>query len=307
MNRIIVKVFLISGLIFHAACAPNLKGKPTPHKPEFTGLYVYTGDLNEKEDILKLRILVVFENSKNELEYYFKTFTRLSFHVSDNREEIITRRGFVLTSGHEMLFRENNMEEEQKLYFGPKESDPRNWTALNMGPRARVRLIDKEPPSGYDKLAEISQDFTEIHFQNEKYKKIGSPFIGTIQLTHGKNKFKLRNNIAGTIYYVSKATGEIAAVISNPNDLEVGMKMEIVTAAEKLIASIESRNEEMIFLKPDKSVAIKKLDSVFPVGIVDIKANMKKNVDPDELIRRLKTNKSLSKEELIRELENMKK
>ncbi|MBE7412696.1 MAG: hypothetical protein L6Q54_02260 [Leptospiraceae bacterium] len=305
MNK--AKFFIIFTILVFYQCIPNLKGKPTSHKPEFTGMYIFSDNSQEKEDILKLKILVIFENSKNELEYYFKNFTRLSFHISDNREEIITRRGFVITSGHELLFRENNMEEEQKLYYGPKQSDPRNWTALNMGPRARVRFIDKEPPSGYDRLAEISSDYKEILIKNEKYQKIGNPFIGTIQLTHGKNRLKLQNDISGTIYYTSKPTGEIAAIVSNPNSLEIGMKVEIATSQGKVIATIEQKSEEMIFLKPEKSVPIQKFDSVSPVGVVDLKTNLKKNVDPEELIRRLKSNKNLSREELIRELEKLKK
>ncbi|MCE9501669.1 MAG: hypothetical protein K8R21_14390, partial [Leptospira sp.] len=237
-------------LTFFANCFASLKGPITPPKPEFTGLYILKDSkrLNSKTEIQKLKFLVITENSRSQLEYYFRMIKRMAFVVSDDREEIQTRKGFVLSSDRELLFQESLMEEWQNLYRGKKEKDPRLWDQKNLGPKVRTNYSEKEPPSGYDRSAEISPDGKMISFRNEIFEKVGAPFTGSIRLRKSNKEETVENSILGIVYNVLPDSGIVTAVISNTVNLEKGMKMFVYSKNKKSEFIIIDVLDEMVLL-----------------------------------------------------------
>lgn len=308
---------LLGSFIFLSSCSDQLRGKPTPAIPEIAGLY-----LNEKsaawakDNKLKIQMLWIRRTAQGELEFVNETLTRLQFSMSENREEMKLRSGKIITSGHELLFFESMYKELQRLYSGKNTSDPKNWDVKSFGPFIKVKEVGHLLTEGSGRSAEISENMNSIRFSNgEVYNRIGMPLLGRISISTPKYKKVIDNDVAGVVYYhlppstyPSKDGKEyITAFFSSTDNLSNEMPVLVGDVSGSIAEVFEY--VAIIELRPkpgSKEISVPPaLSPILLTGTVDKKAISQKE-GTEELIRRLKQDPTVSKEELIRELERLK-
>ncbi|RHX86943.1 LIC12353 family lipoprotein [Leptospira stimsonii] len=288
-------------------CVGNLKGKPTPPDPNLSGLYLSSETSEwDKDGKLKIEVLSIFPKSNGELAFERKTIVRLSFVASDNREEWRIRSGGVLTSQNEILLQESLYQEYHVLHMGARESDPKKWKLNEMGAPAKVREVGNVTSSG-NLLGEMSPDGRELKFSKSIYRKIGNAFLGRITTTVNQKKLTLDNEISGVVFYRGGENVEdrIVAVFSKTDFIRPGMTF--LVGNEKVPCKVIEVFQQSATLEPvsKKNLSVVIGDPVLLEGNVDYKA-INKRATADELIRKLKSDPNVSKEELIREIEKLK-
>lgn len=307
---------LITSSILFIECGDSLKGKPTPATPDIAGFYISEKSKDWlKDDRLKIQAIWIRRTAKGELEFFNKTLTRLQFSVSDNREELKVRTGKVQTSNRELLFFESLYKEYHRIYSGKNTSDPKNWDLRAFSPFQKVREVPQLIGEGSGKSAEISEDYRTIEFSNgDKYLKVGGPLFGRVATMVGKTKKVIDNEVAGVLFYPvsSEAFPQEAGKIpylgffSTTDGLVSGTSIRIGDypgVVKEVFAHVAVVD---LVVKPGTTKS--DLPSLTPLvleGNVDLKAASNKETT-DELIRRLKQDPNVSKEELIRELEKIK-
>ncbi|TGL64674.1 LIC12353 family lipoprotein [Leptospira sarikeiensis] len=298
-------------------CGDSLKGKPTPAIPELAGLYV-----NEKskewanKGNIKIQTIWIRRTAKGEMEFFSKMFTRLQFSLSDNREELKIKSGKLQTSDREILFFETITKEFHRNYNGKNTPDPKNWDVRSFGPFIKVKDFGKLLGEGSGKSAEFSSDKNSIVFSNgEVYRRVGNPLFGRIALNVGKLKRTIDNEVAGTVLYSlgpesfpqTEGKQNFLVFFSTTDGLVSGTPVKIgdypgqVVEVFEHLAVVELNKTKPGLTPP----AISPLTPVTLDGIVDSKTISQKE-SAEELIRRLKQDPNVSKEELIQELEKLK-
>ncbi len=303
-------------LSFFSGCGDSLKGKPTPAIPELAGFYVSEKSKDWlKDDKLKVQAIWIRRTAKGEMEFYNKTLARLQFSVSDNREELKIRSGKIQTSDHELLFFETVYKEFHRAYSGKNTANSKDWDLRSFGPFVKVKEIGYLIGEGSGRSAKLSEDNRSIVFSNgEKYNKVGGPLFGRISTTVGKFKKTIDNEIAGIVFYPLSSDAfpqEVGkhpylAFFSTTEGLSVGTSLRIGDYPGSVKEVFD--HVAVVDVIPKTGVQVSVLSSLTPLvleGVVDQKSASQKE-SAEELIRRLKQDPNLSKEELIRELEKLK-
>lgn len=300
-------------LLFSNSCGDRLRGKPTPPIPEIAGFYVSDqSHIWSKENRLKIQTLWIRKNAREELEFVNKTLVRLQFRLSENREEIKLRSGKLVTSGHELLFFESIFKELNRLYSGKNTSDPKHWDVKSFGPFVKVKEVGHILTDASGRSAEISANMNVIRFSDgESYRRIGSPLIGRINVNTGKSRKSFDNETAGVLFYElspemypgKEGRKYVLGFFSTTDDLSVDMPVTVGNVPGTVAEIFE--HLAVVEIQPKSGASPSPLDPIRLVGSVDQKAASQKQ-GAEELIRRLKQDPNVSKEELIRELEKIK-
>ncbi|EPG68204.1 LIC12353 family lipoprotein [Leptospira wolffii] len=297
-------------------CGASLKGKPTPAIPELAGFYINSKSQDWlKDEKLKIQALWIRRTARGEMEFFNKTLTRLQFSVSENREELKVRSGKIQTSNRELLFVENLYKEYHRMYSGKNTSDAKNWDLRAFSPFGKVKEVASFIGEGSSRSGELSEDNRTIVFSNgEKYVKVGGPLIGRISTTVGKLKKAIDNEVAGVLFFPlsSEAFPQEAgkfpylAFFSTTDGMSSGTVLRIGDYPGQAKEVFD--HVAVVDVIPKAGTQVAPLESLTPVildGTVDLKSVSQKETT-EELIRRLKQDPNLSKEELIRELEKLK-
>ncbi|XDD51114.1 hypothetical protein AB3N59_04875 [Leptospira sp. WS92.C1] len=289
-------------------CGGDLKGKPIPPSPELSGFYVSSETKEwEKDDKLKIEVLSIFPKGNGELSFERKIIVRLSFIASDDREEWRIRSGGIVTSQNEIVLQESLYQEFHVLHMGARESDPKEWKLSEMGAAGKVREVGNVTSSG-NLWGEIAPDGKSFKFSKRIFYKIGEPFLGRITTNVNQKKSTIDNEIAGAVFYKAgkKAAGRIIAIFSKTDFIKPGMIF--LVGKDKIPCKLIEVFQHSGSLEPVdtiKELTVSAGEPVLLQGNVDKKA-INKRATADELIRKLKSDPNVSKEELIREIEKLK-
>ncbi|GBF38311.1 hypothetical protein LPTSP1_13020 [Leptospira johnsonii] len=250
------------------------------------------------------------------MEFSGETLTRLQFSISENREELKVKSGKIQTSDRELLFFETIAREFHRNYHGKNTEDPKSWEVRSFGPFIKVKEFGKLLGEGTGRSAEFSQDKNSIVFSNgDVYRRIGNPLLGRISINLGKFKKTIDNEVAGVILFPLDAQAfpqtegkqNFFALFSTTDTLAVGTPIKIAEFPGQVQEVFE--NVAVVELNKTKpgiaAPKIQNFSSIILDGVVDSKTISQKE-STDELIRRLKQDPNVSKEELIRELEKLK-
>ncbi|TGL79096.1 LIC12353 family lipoprotein [Leptospira yasudae] len=308
MNHKIGYILILLYSILSIGCGGNLRGKPIPPNPDLAGFYISSESAEwAKNDKMRIEVLSIFPKANGDLSFERKVIVRLSFIASDNREEWRIRTGGVVTSDTEILLQESLYQEYHQLHMGARESDPTKWKLSEMGAASKVREVGNVTASG-NLLGEFAPDGKSLKFGKNVFTKIGEPFQGRITTTVNQKNVTVDNEIAGVVFYKSSATSDekIVAVFSKTELIKVGMIF--LVGKDQVPYKVSEVFQQSCVLEP---VDVKKI-AVFSVGspvllkgTIDRKA-VNKRATADELIRKLKSDPNVSKEELIREIEKLK-
>ncbi|TGK04934.1 hypothetical protein EHO59_08790 [Leptospira semungkisensis] len=312
--RNILAFLILFGLCLD--CSDSLKGKPTPAIPELAGFYVSEKSRDWlKDNKLKIQALWIRRTTNGEMEFMNKTITRLQFSVSDNREELKTRTGKVLTSGREVVLLESLYREYHRQYSGKNNPDAKDWDLRSFGPFAKMKEVSNLIGEGSGRGAKLADDNNSLVFSNgETYYRIGGPLLGRISINVNKYKRVIDNEVAGVVFFPLSTTAfpeengkqSYLAFFSTTESLSPGMPLRIGDYS----GSIKEVFEHLCVVDlPVKTGAqapsLAYLTPMILDGQVDLKTVSHKETT-EELIRRLKQDPNVSKEELIRELEKLK-
>ncbi|WP_108928019.1 LIC12353 family lipoprotein [Leptospira johnsonii] len=316
-NHFKINVLLLTVFAIIGNCGDGLRGKPTQAIPELAGFYV-----NEKskewfdKGKIKIQTLWIRRTAKGEMEFSGETLTRLQFSISENREELKVKSGKIQTSDRELLFFETIAREFHRNYHGKNTEDPKSWEVRSFGPFIKVKEFGKLLGEGTGRSAEFSQDKNSIVFSNgDVYRRIGNPLLGRISINLGKFKKTIDNEVAGVILFPLDAQAfpqtegkqNFFALFSTTDTLAVGTPIKIAEFPGQVQEVFE--NVAVVELNKTKpgiaAPKIQNFSSIILDGVVDSKTISQKE-STDELIRRLKQDPNVSKEELIRELEKLK-
>ncbi|WP_367898565.1 hypothetical protein AB3N61_04380 [Leptospira sp. WS58.C1] len=313
--KITVPLLLLFGILIN--CGDSLKGKPTPAIPELAGFYVNerSKEWFEKGKI-KIQTLWIRRTAKGEMEFTHEILTRLQFSISENREELKVKSGKLQTSDRELLFFETLSKEFHRNYHGQNTEDPKKWAVRAFGPFVKVKEFGKLIGEGSGRSAELSQDKNSIVFSNgDVYRRIGNPLLGRISLNLGKFRKTIDNEVAGVVLFPLDAEAfpqtegkqNFFAFFSTTDPLTAGTPIKIaeypgqVQEVFEHVAVVELNKTKPGLTAPK----VQNFSSIILDGVVDSKTISQKE-SADELIRRLKQDPNVSKEELIRELEKIK-
>ncbi|TGK00175.1 hypothetical protein EHQ53_10320 [Leptospira langatensis] len=297
-------------------CSDSLKGKPTPAIPELAGFYVSERSRDWlKENKLKIQALWIRRSANGEMEFMNKSITRLQFSVSDNREELKTRTGKVLTSGREILLLESIYREYHRQYSGKNNPDAKDWDLRSFGPFAKVKEVSNLIGEGTGRGGQLAPDNNSIRFSNgETYYRIGGPLLGRISVNVNKTKRVIDNETAGVIFFPLSPTAfpeetgkqSYLAFFSTTESLSPGMPLRIGDYSGSIKEVFDHLCVVDLSIKPGtQAPSLTYLTPMVLDGQVDLKTISHKE-STEELIRRLKQDPNVSKEELIRELEKLK-
>ncbi|AXR68374.1 LIC12353 family lipoprotein [Leptospira mayottensis] len=300
-------LILLYSILF-IGCGKNLRGKPTPPNPDLAGFYLSSETAEwTKDGKMKIEVLSIFPKSNGDLSFERKTIVRLSFITSDNREEWRIRTGGVVTSENEILLQEALYQEFHQPHMGARESDPKRWKLSEMGAASKVREIGNVTLSG-NLLGEISPDNKTLKFSKITFTKIGDSFQGRITTHVNQKSITIDNEIAGVVFYkAAVSTAEqIVSVFSRSELIKPGMIF--LVGKDQVPCKIVEVFQHSGVLEPvenGKILSVSVGDPVILKGNIDTKA-INKRATADELIRKLKSDPNVSKEELIREIEKLK-
>ncbi|EMJ95142.1 LIC12353 family lipoprotein [Leptospira alstonii] len=289
-------------------CGGNLRGKPIPPNPDLAGFYLSSETTQwAKDDKIKIEVLSIFPKSNGDLSFERKTIVRLSFIASENREEWKIRTGGIVTSENEILLQESLYQEFHQPHMGARESDPKRWKLSEMGVASKVREVGNAALSG-SILGEISPDGRTLKFSKMTFTKVGDSFQGRISTNVNQKNVTIDNEIAGVVFYerTEGDTGQIVSVFSKTEPLKPGMIFFV--GQEQVPCKVVEVFQQSAVLEPfdgKKNLSVSAGDPVILKGNVDKKA-VNKRATADELIRKLKSDPNVSKDELIREIEKLK-
>ncbi|TGM95944.1 LIC12353 family lipoprotein [Leptospira dzoumogneensis] len=316
-NRFKINVILLTLFGILINCGDGLRGKPTPAIPELAGFYVNERSKEWFENgKIKIQTLWIRRTAKGEMEFSHQILIRLQFSLSENREELKVKSGKLLTSDRELLFFETNGKEFHRNYHGQNTKDPKSWAIRSFGPFMKVKDFNKLIGEGTGRSAELAQDKNSIVFSNgDVYRRIGNPLLGRISINLGKFKKTIDNEAAGVILFPLDAEAfpqtegkqNFFALFSTTDNVAAGTPIKIsefpgqVQEVFEHVAVVELNKMRPGIAAP----SIQNFSSVILDGVVDTKTFSQKE-STDELIRRLKQDPNVSKEELIRELEKLK-
>lgn len=306
-ERIVYILILLCISVY--GCGGSLRGKPIPPNPDLSGFYVSSESKDwEKDGKLKIEVLSIFPKANGELTFERKIIVRLSFLASDDREEWRIRSGGLVTGENELVLQESSYQEFHLLHMGASEFDPKEWKLREMGSPGKVRDVGNVTSSG-NLWGEISPDGRSIKISKRIFTKMGDSFQGRITTTTAdKKKITIDNETAGTVFYRAgkKADERIVAVFSKTDLIKPGM-IFLVGPDQIPCKLVEVFQQEgtLEAVDPKKNPVVAVGDPVLLQGTVDRKA-VNKRATADELIRKLKSDPKVSKEELIREIEKLK-
>ncbi|PJZ55726.1 LIC12353 family lipoprotein [Leptospira barantonii] len=307
MNTKIGYILILLYTFAFVQCGGNLRGKPIPANPDLAGFYL-SSESGEwaKDDKMKLEVLSVFPKANGDLAFEKKVIVRLSFLASEDREEWRIRTGGIVTSENEILLQESLYQEFHQLHMGKRQSDPRLWKLSEMGAASKVREVGNVTASG-NLLGEISPDGRTLKFSKATFTKIGEPFQGRITTNVNQKNVTIDNEIAGVVFYkIPGETEKIVSVFSKTELIKPGMIF--LVGKDQIPYKIVEVFQQSGTLEPidgKKILPVSVGDSVVLKGTIDRKA-INKRATADELIRKLKSDPNVSKEELIREIEKLK-
>ncbi|MDI7229355.1 hypothetical protein QMM87_11835 [Leptospira santarosai] len=289
-------------------CGKSLRGKPTPPNPDLAGLYLSSETAEwTRNGKMKIEVLSIFPKSNGTFSFERKTIVRLSFITSDNREEWRIRTGGVVTSENEILLQETLYQEFHQSHMGLRESDPKRWKLSEMGPPSKVREVGNVTLSG-NLLGEISPDGKTLKFSKTTFTKVGGSFQGRITTHVNRKSVTIDNEIAGVVFYKAAVSSaeQVVSVFSRSELIEPGMIFFV--GKDQVPCKIVEIFQHSGVLEPvenGKILSVSAGDPVILKGNVDSKA-INKRATADELIRKLKSDPNVNKEELIREIEKLK-
>ncbi|EMY77162.1 hypothetical protein LEP1GSC060_1981 [Leptospira weilii serovar Ranarum str. ICFT] len=306
-TRIKYILILLYSVLF-IDCGANLRGKPIPPNPDLAGFYLSSETTQwAKSDKMKIETLSIFPKSNGDLSFERKTIVRLSFIASENREEWRIRTGGIVTSENEILLQESLYQEFHQPHMGARESDPKRWKLSEMGAASKVREVGNAALSA-SILGEISPDGRTLKFSNMTFTKIGDSFQGRISTQVNQKNVMIDNEIAGVVFYerTEDGTGQIVSVFSKTEPIKPGMTFFV--GKNQVPCKVVEVFQQSVVLEPfdgKKILSVSVGDPVILKGNVDKKA-VNKRATADELIRKLKSDPNINKEELIREIEKLK-